>query len=114
MAKKNVPVGTQEKNQIDDSTFEKLLSNLKEYPQSRRILSKKMGVSDRALRKAIEGARLQGIPICSNSQTDGYWLGSSADIRHTIAEYEARGLRALEVARKMKARQLQGQTKIEM
>lgn len=97
-----------------DVYADRLISVLKEYPQSRRILARKLGVPDRTLRKAVEAARLQGVPICSNSRTDGYWLGSSADIRHTIAEYEARGLKALEVARKMKARQLEGQTKIEM
>lgn len=96
------------------NSVDKLLFALTDYPQSRCNLSIKLGVSDRALRKAVEAARLQGVPICSNSRTDGYWLGGSADIRHTIAEYEARGLKALEVARKMKARQLAGQTKIEI
>lgn len=94
------------------NSVDKLLFALTDYPQSRCNLSIKLGVSDRTLRKTVEVARLQGVPICSNSRTDGYWLGSGADIQHTIAEYETRGLRALEVARRLKRCQLDGQVEL--
>lgn len=103
---------THQNSQANNSTIERLLSILTEFPQSRQTLASKLGISDRSLRWAVESARLHGYLICSNSTQNGYWIGSEEDVRHTIAEYEARGLKALEVARKMKSRQLQGQTKL--
>ena len=116
--KKCDPVGTtkatHQNSQTNNSMIERLLSILTEHPQSRRVLATRLGVSDRSLRQAVESARLHGYPICSNSMQSGYWIGSDEDVRQTIAEYEARGLKALEVARKMKARQLQGQAEMKM
>jgi biotin operon repressor len=70
-------------------------------PQSRESLCRRIGCSDRRLRLAVQELRAAGIPICSNAQTSGYWIGSEEEIRHLARDFRSRGLSLLEVSRKL-------------
>lgn len=45
-------------------------------PQTKRELADKSGYTIRDVELLIHAARLEGVPICSN--TDGYWLSQDA------------------------------------
>jgi biotin operon repressor len=77
-------------------------------PQSREILCKRIGCSDRVLRRAVRELRLSGVPVCSSSQTKGYWLGNDDEAKHLARDYRSRGLKCLEAARKIEATRAKG------
>lgn len=86
-----------------------VLSRAKE-PVTREQLARETGVEDRTVRKCIQKLRIMGVPICSNSHRKGYTLATGDELNHMVADYRARGLACLEVARKIQLnRQLEGQ-----
>lgn len=93
-------------------TADKLLMVLTDKPQSRALLARKLGCSDRALRRAVRELRKEGHTVCSDSEMGGYWLGTDEETKRLVKELEHRGLDLLETARKIKARQLDGQVRI--
>lgn len=86
-----------------------VLNALTEKPKSRRQLASECGLSDRALRKEIKRLRDNGYPICSNSESGGYWIGREDDVRRLIAEYHSRAMKELATARALARRALDGQ-----
>lgn len=78
-------------------------------PTTRLSLSLRLGVSERRVERIVAALRDRGEPICSNSETPGYWLSVGPDLTRTIKEMEHRALQVLQRARKMKDRQLEGQ-----
>ena len=80
---------------------DKLLSALTGRPQTRESLCRKLNVTDRKLRRTVRELRLDGVPVCSNSKTGGYWLGSNKDTERMISEYRSRAAKMFEAARKM-------------
>lgn len=78
-------------------------------PTTRRALSLRLGISERRVERIVASLRDRGEPICSNSETPGYWLSVGPDLTRTIKEMEHRALQVLQRARKMKDRQLEGQ-----
>ena len=86
-----------------------LLSALTSRPQKRKDLCRKVGCSDRVLRRLIRELRLEGIPVCSNSHTPGYWLGNEDETKHMVREMQHRGLQCLEAARKMELNRQRGE-----
>lgn len=92
---------------------DKLLAMLQwEKPTSRLSLSVRLGITERKVEDLIAKLRDRGEPICSNSETKGYWLSDGADFVRTVNEIEHRGLVLLERARKMKSRKLKGQVDV--
>ena len=90
---------------------ERLLSLLSAKPTTRLYLSVQMKVTERKIERLIGQLRDDGEPICSNSDVEGYWISTGADLTRTIKEMEHRALSILERTRKMKERQLEGQKK---
>lgn len=92
---------------------EKLVSLLSENPVSRRCLSTKLGLSDRAVRNLITELRYQGVPICSSSQADGYWLArDKKEIEQTAREYRSRAIKQLKIADRMLSFPIDGQVEM--
>ena len=91
------------------SDAERLLTLLSDKPTTRLYLSLHLGITERKVERLIAELRDAGEPICSNSETRGYWLSTGADLTRTIKEMEHRALQVLQRARKMKDRQLEGQ-----
>jgi len=77
-------------------------------PVSRQALSKRLGVSDRALRVLVNELRKQGVAVCSCSNGRGYWIGNAEDRRITIAEYRHRAYEMLKIANALEGN-LEGQ-----
>lgn len=66
-------------------------------PQNKRVLAEKAGTSTREVELLIHAARLEGVPILSNS--DGYYLArNAAEIRACAARLRSRALTQLETA----------------
>lgn len=82
-------------------TMEMLAVVLTHKPQSRQDLCKRIGCNDRMLRAAVRELRLRGVPVCSNAQTKGYWMGSNEDAKHLALDLRSRGLKLLEASRKV-------------
>ena len=82
---------------------QRLLETLTRTPQSRESLCRRLGCSDRTLRMLVTELRMDGEPVCSNSQTKGYWLGTQADRKHLAAEYRHRGAQMYHIANKLEA-----------
>lgn len=72
--KKATPRGDQ-KNQLHDTTEERVLSTLSNIPQDRKTLALALGIEDRKLRKVIKSLRDKGLPICTDPD-GGYYMGS--------------------------------------
>ena len=84
-------------------------------PVSRESLMIATGLEDRTVRQCIHDLRMMGVPICSNSQRKGYTIATGAELNHMVADYNARGLACLEVARKIQMRrQMEGQERWEL
>lgn len=81
----------------------KLLECLTEHPQSRDVLRKKLGCSDRMLRIMVTELRKEGYPVCSSSYRKGYWLGTQADRKALAREYRHRGAQMYDIANKLEA-----------
>lgn len=96
------------------SDAERLLMLLSDKPTTRLYLSLHLGITERKVERLIAELRDAGEPICSNSETRGYWLSTGADLTRTIKEMEHRALKLLDRTRKMKDRQLDGQMKMEV
>lgn len=82
---------------------QKLLEILTEHPQSRDVLRRKLGCSDRMLRSMVTELRRDGYPVCSSSHRNGYWLGTQADRKALAREYRHRGARMFEIANKLES-----------
>ena len=93
---------------------DKLLAMLQwEKPTSRLSLSVRLGITERKVEELIAKLRDRGEPICSNSDTRGYWLSEGPDFRRTVKEIEHRGMVLIERARKMKEhKMLKGQVDV--
>lgn len=93
----------------------RLICLLSDKPVSRSYLSNQLQLSDRTVRQLISELRNQGIPICSNSRTGGYWIAKDKDeIQQTINEYRHRAFNMLITARKIERNELLGQMEIKM
>ena len=84
------------------------MKELTRRPQSREVLKNKIGCTDRMLRRAVRELRLKGVPVCSNAQTKGYWLGNSRDAKHLANDLRSRGLKLLEASRKVEINRTEG------
>lgn len=82
----------------------KLESVLTDTPQSRERLAYLCGCSDRQLRRAKEELFDNGICVCSNSHTTGYWMGDDEEVEHTIREMMSRSNKLRNAAYAMQAR----------
>ena len=80
-----------------------ILNALTNRPQTRRDLCRKVGISDRKLRKYISLLRREGYPVCSSSQVSGYWLGDQSDRKALAADYRHRAAQMYEIANKLEA-----------
>lgn len=70
---------------------------------SREKLARLTGLTDRGVRNIIRELREQGEPICSNSETNGYWKTNDiTEILHTANEYHKRGRENLKIALKLR------------
>lgn len=78
-------------------------------PKTRLYLAIKLKISERRVELLVSKLRDKGEPVCSNSETAGYWLSTGPDLTRTVKEIEHRGLVLLGRARRMKDRQLEGQ-----
>ena len=65
-------------------------------PQTKRELASKSGYSVRDVELLIHAARLEGVPIVSNS--DGYWLGTAAEAKSCADRLRARAIHQMETA----------------
>lgn len=91
-----------------------LFSLLGSKPVTRMSLAVRMGVTEHAVERLIGQLRDDGYPICSNSETKGYWVSTGDDLTRTIKEMERRALSTLQRARRMKERQLDGQLEVKL
>lgn len=64
---------------IDTERLEALIPYGKENAISRAALAAQMGMSDRAMRKAVQLARTQGLAILNDGCGDGYYLSNNVD-----------------------------------
>ena len=91
-AKERTPEGAQSKIQ-PNSTLKKLLLSIlsegtRENPVRRNELTRKTGLSDRAVRGTINDMRNAGFPICSSATSSGYWMAEDRwDMRRFLKEY---------------------------
>lgn len=80
-----------------------LIPQTKENSISREKLAHLTNLSDRMVRIIIRELREQGEPICSNSETNGYWKSQDiTEILHTANEYHKRGRENLKIAFKLR------------
>lgn len=93
-------------------TAERLWEILTDRPTPRYYLRDALGVSDRALRRAVTELRKNGYNVAANSSTGGYWKGDDNDKKHTIAEYRSRAYELLATASAMECGPLDGQEAI--
>jgi|LGOV01.1.fsa_nt_gb biotin operon repressor len=70
---------------------------------SRKELERKVGISDRAVRNCISSLRTDGIPVCSNSGTSGYFIADSNDeVDHFLNENHKRAMVLLTINKKVR------------
>lgn len=104
-------------NQINNTmTAEEMqvYNKLSHKPITRGKLCSLLHIDDRAVRKNIESMRRKGIPICSSSESAGYFLARSrADVERTANEYKKRAIKELEIAKKLLSYKLDNQTEID-
>lgn len=92
-----------------EELLSRIWSALTDVPQTREKLCGDLGIKDRDLRKAIKTLRDYGYNIASNSNTSGYWRGTEADKRRTVAEYRSRGYKDLATADAIERGPIDGQ-----
>ena len=80
-------------------TLVKLLGDRK-HPMTRAELARRMGMSDRTMRKTIQQARMCGYLILNDQDGRGYYLGS--DTRDMERQYRQDTSRALSVLKRRK------------
>lgn len=73
---------------------------------------KGLDLSDRAIRRAASELRKSGYPICSNSDSKGYWLGNKEDVARTVADLRSRAYDLLRTADKMEGIEIEGQERM--
>lgn len=94
------PIETALKSEIYGDLVEALLRATEEYPATRSFLSKRLGVSDRAVRKMKEQAIHDGLIIGSSSHNKGYYICISRDqLRRVRAEVWSRTKSLLQTIR---------------
>lgn len=99
MTIKKAPEGANKNNQVDDNTKRMVLSMLTTKPQSRYILARAIGISERRFRRAVHELRLEGNLIVSDSKTGGYRLGTKEEAKATARELRSRAYDLLKTAR---------------
>ena len=68
----------------------------------RRELVKRCCISDRSVRSCIAELRNDGIPVCSNSKTSGYFIADSDDeVDHFLNENHKRAMVLLSINKKV-------------
>lgn len=92
---------------------EKLKLILNDAPKSREILCANLGCTDSQLRAAVRELRDDGVYICSNNKTRGYWLGSKDDAIRTARELRSKAFTLLREASRLDGKELDGQVQIE-
>lgn len=77
-------------------------------PQTKRELAEKSGYAVREVELLIHAARLEGVPIASDSR--GYWLGTAAEVEACARRLRSRYIHQAMTARAMRktARRLAG------
>ena len=69
---------------------------------SRKELERKCGISDRAVRNCIASMRNDGIPVCSNSKTSGYFIADTdEEVDHFLNENHKRAMVLLRINKKV-------------
>lgn len=99
MTIKKAPEGAITNNQIDNTTKNMVLSMLTTKPQSRYILARAIGISERRFRRAVHELRLEGNLIVSDSKTGGYRLGTKEEAKATARELRSRAYDLLRTAK---------------
>jgi biotin operon repressor len=77
-----------------------LLDALTTTPQVKRVLAEKLGVPTREVEALVQQARLDGVPIVSSS--DGYWLGTPAEVADCAERLRNRAIHQLLTARALR------------
>ena len=99
MNKRKAPEGASKKTHIDDNTKRMVLSMLTTKPQSRYILARAIGISERRFRRVVRELRLEGNLIISDSRTGGYRLGTKEEAKATARELKSRAYDLLRTAK---------------
>lgn len=99
MNKRKAPEGANKKTHIDDNTKRMVLSMLTTKPQSRYILARAIGISERRFRRVVRELRLEGNLIISDSRTGGYRLGTKEEAKATARELKSRAYDLLRTAK---------------
>lgn len=73
----------------------------RENAVSREALAEKMGMGDRAMRKAIERARAEGLMICNEQEENGGYYQSN-NVNELLRQYRRDTARALSVLKRRK------------
>lgn len=93
---------------------DRLALSLTEMPKSRKHLCIELGCSDRSLRMAIKELRDSGIPVCTDSETGGYWIGDEKEIDRTVKELRARAYKLILTADRLERKAIAGQIEMEV
>lgn len=80
--------------------IERFIPEGKENAVSREVLSTRLGLPDRTVRKLIEDARDRGELICNDGDGEGYYR--SYDIGQIERQYRVDRARALAVMKRLK------------
>lgn len=99
MTIKKAPEGAIINNQVNNTTKNMVLSMLTTKPQSRYILARAIGISERTFREAVRQLRLEGEPIISESRGRGYRLGTKEEAKATARELRSRAYDLLRTAK---------------
>lgn len=86
-----------------------VLNALTDKPKTRQQLAQECGISDRSLRREIKRLRDNGYPICTNSQTGGYWIGNNKESAILARELWSRAIELMTTARAISSGALDGQ-----
>ena len=78
-----------------------VMENLSSSKRTREELVARTNLSDRAVRRAISELRYDGVPVCTDSKSGGYGIGTGADKEHTIREMRSRAYKLLAMASRM-------------
>ena len=73
-----------------------MINLLTAQPQTKRQLAEKANTSAREVELEINELRLAGYPICSNS--DGYYIGTAAEVRACADALRSRAVHQMETA----------------
>lgn len=99
MTTKKAPEGANKKTQLDDTTKNMVLSMLSTKPQSRYVLAKAIGITERRFRAAVHDLRLEKQPICTDPVAGGYYFGTKEDCKREARLNYAKAYDLLRVAK---------------